>query len=208
MKITVITDPGLKEELLSAGMDVPGRINWVEHLADAGQADVIIDLLFVPSKERISSLLSMKPSLVLINDIIGKEKNIPSYFVRFNGWKSFLKRSLVEATCTDKDLKEKTEKVFSLFKKELRWVADVTGFISPRVVSMIVNEAFFALDENISSQEEIDIAMKLGTNYPYGPFEWSEIIGLQNIHELLLALKDSDARYKPSARLEKEAMNT
>ena len=48
---------------------------------------------------------------------------------------------------------------------------DIPGFISARVVSMIINEAYFALEEEVSSKEEIDTAMKLGTNYPYGPFD-------------------------------------
>jgi 3-hydroxybutyryl-CoA dehydrogenase len=47
--------------------------------------------------------------------------------------------------------------------------------------------------------------MKLGTNYPYGPFEWSKKIGLKNILELLKALRQNDDRYTISSMLEKEA---
>jgi 3-hydroxybutyryl-CoA dehydrogenase len=53
---------------------------------------------------------------------------------------------------------------------------------------MIVNEAFIALKEGVSTKEEIDIAMKLGTNYPYGPFEWAEKIGTERIKNLLSKL--------------------
>ena len=42
---------------------------------------------------------------------------------------------------------------------------------------MIINEAFLALQEGVSTKEEINTAMKLGTNYPLGPFEWVEKIG-------------------------------
>ena len=55
------------------------------------------------------------------------------------------------------------------------------GFITARVIAMIINEAFFALQENVSSKEEIDTAMRLGTNYPYGPFEWTKLIGIDKI---------------------------
>ncbi|TMI92961.1 MAG: hypothetical protein E6H08_11285 [Bacteroidetes bacterium] len=82
---------------------------------------------------------------------------------------------------------------------------DVKGFISPRVVSMIINEAYFALEENVSKKEEIDIAMKLGTNYPYGPFEWSKKIGLKNIAALLTELSKTEKRYQPADLLLKEA---
>jgi 3-hydroxybutyryl-CoA dehydrogenase len=65
------------------------------------------------------------------------------------------------------------------------------------VVSMIINEAFIALGENVSTREEIDTAMKLGTNYPYGPFEWAELIGVENIISLLNKLSEKDNHYQP-----------
>src|ERR1700710_2457559 len=49
-----------------------------------------------------------------------------------------------------------------------------------RVVAMIINEAYYALDAGVSSKESIDLAMKLGTGYPYGPFEWADRIGLRS----------------------------
>jgi 3-hydroxybutyryl-CoA dehydrogenase len=83
-------------------------------------------------------------------------------------------------------------------------VPDVKGFISARVVSMIINEAYFALEEKVSTKREIDTAMKLGTNYPYGPFEWGDLIGVKNIYELLNELSKTDSRYTPAALLKKE----
>ena len=66
---------------------------------------------------------------------------------------------------------------------------------------MIINEAYFALEDNVSSKAEIDTAMKLGTNYPYGPFEWASVIGTENILTLLQKLYLTDSRYKPSQLL-------
>ena len=48
--------------------------------------------------------------------------------------------------------------------------------------------------------------MKLGTNYPYGPFEWSKKIGLKKIYDLLTLLAKTNARYEPSPLLKKEAL--
>ena len=81
------------------------------------------------------------------------------------------------------------------------WVGDDYGFIAARIISMIINEAYFALEENVSTKEQIDVAMKLGTNYPYGPFEWSKKIGLINILNLLQKLAQGDPRYTVCALL-------
>ena len=88
--------------------------------------------------------------------------------------------------------------------RKAEWLPDVKGFISPRVISMIINEAYFTLESRVSTKEEIDIAMKLGTNYPYGPFEWSEKIGLNRIYSLLLQLSMTDPKYTPCELLRLE----
>ena len=69
---------------------------------------------------------------------------------------------------------------------------------------MIVNEAYFTFEAQTSTKDEIDIAMRLGTNYPKGPFEWSREIGLKNIFDLLMHLSRSDKRYRPSGAIELE----
>jgi 3-hydroxybutyryl-CoA dehydrogenase len=79
----------------------------------------------------------------------------------------------------------------------------VPGFITARVIAMIINEAWFALEEGVSTKEEIDTAMKLGTNYPYGPFEWGKEIGLKNIHALLDKLSKLNPRYSPAELMTK-----
>jgi 3-hydroxybutyryl-CoA dehydrogenase len=114
---------------------------------------------------------------------------------------------LIEAFCQNEKLKTKAEEVFSCFNKKIEWTPDIPGFLTPRVISMIINEAYFALDEKVSTKKEIDLAMKLGTNYPYGPFEWSERIGLKNIHALLSELHKTNSRYEPAALLKQEALS-
>ena len=61
------------------------------------------------------------------------------------------------------------------------FVKDEPGFVSARIVAMMINEAYFTWEAGTSTKEEIDIAMKLGTGYPYGPFEWGEKIGLRGL---------------------------
>jgi 3-hydroxybutyryl-CoA dehydrogenase len=76
------------------------------------------------------------------------------------------------------------------------------GFVFPRTIVQIINEAYFALDEKVASREDINRAMKFGVNYPKGPFEWSA--GKEDvIRTLLLELhfKTKDLRYIPSPSL-------
>jgi 3-hydroxybutyryl-CoA dehydrogenase len=77
------------------------------------------------------------------------------------------------------------------------------GFVFPRIVSMIINEAYFALDEYLATENNIDIAMKFGVNYPLGPFEWSRKIGAKSVLYLLEELFTStqDGRYLPAKGL-------
>jgi 3-hydroxybutyryl-CoA dehydrogenase len=131
---------------------------------------------------------------------------LPVNFIRINGWPTFLKRKVVESSCNSDDLEASAEKIFSLFNRIAEWVPDVPGFITARVISMIINEAYFTLDEKVSGKNEIDIAMKLGTNYPYGPFEWSEKIGLKKVYELLTMLSKTNSRYEPADLLKKETL--
>ncbi len=205
MKIAVITDDVLKEEWQAPGRQETALVEWLSEPVVVKDADCYIDLLFHPDAERINKLQKLHPAIVIVNSVIATLNNLPENFIRMNGWPGFLKRAVVESSCGTDDLKIGVKKIFAQFNRTAEWVPDVPGFISARVICMIINEAYFALDEKVSSKNEIDTAMKLGTNYPYGPFEWSEKIGLKNVCELLTTLSNSNSRYEPAALLKKEA---
>lgn len=202
MEIVVLTNDSLKKELLSDATSVNADIVWIEEasqLQSIEKADVFIDLLYEPSHRPLFA--HFPDALVIINSVENTLQESNAAFVRINGWTTFLQSSLIEAVVLEEENKVKAEAVFSLFNKKLEWVADEVGFITPRVVSMIINEAFIALNEGLSTKEEIDTAMKLGTNYPYGPFEWAEKIGLKKVLSLLQRLSKENHRYIPSSLL-------
>jgi len=143
---------------------------------------------------------------VIVNSVTDTLKDINAPFVRINAWPGFFKRSVIEASCNSKSLKEKTERIFNGLNKKTEWVPDEPGFITARVIAMVINEAWYALEEGISTKEEIDIAMRLGTNYPYGPFEWGNQIGLRNIYALLDKLGKSNNRYQPAELMKKQVI--
>jgi 3-hydroxybutyryl-CoA dehydrogenase len=70
--------------------------------------------------------------------------------------------------------------------------------IGARILAAIVNEAASAVADGVATPEAIDVAMRLGTNYPSGPLEWGERIGLAHVVHTLDALHASvpDGRYR------------
>ena len=206
MKIAVIADDKLREELSAQGLSKEADVEWLKEIAASANTDIYIDLLFIQNTERINALKKLQPALIIVNSITTIFSELPPDFVRFNGWPGFLKRPIIEAAYAEEQNKEIAESALSCFNKTTEWVPDVPGFITARVVSMIINEAYFALQDKVSSKDEIDTAMKLGMNYPYGPFEWSKKIGLENIYKLLAKLAETNRRYEPAELLKKEAL--
>jgi len=207
MELVVCATEELKTELLAWDLKDNARVHWIdkpENFFDHKRADAFIDLLFEDSAERTKILDKLAGKPVIINAVIPTLSGLPAGIARINGWNGFLKRSLIEASGNDKC--EEVAEIFSHFNRTVEWIPDIPGLISARVISMIINEAYFALEEELSTREEIDTAMKLGTNYPYGPFEWSRLIGLEKIYELLNTLSIKEKRYQPAPLLVKEAL--
>ena len=147
--------------------------------------------------------LDKKP--VFINSVLQTLADVhaPEHVLRINGWPSFLSRTVWEIAG---QVNENIDSVFKLLNIKINTVKDEPGFITARIIAMIVNEAYFAVEDDVSSKDEIDIAMRLGTNYPFGPFEWAKLIGTNNILTLLQKLNTADNRYLPSKLLIKEVM--
>ena len=141
---------------------------------------------------------------VFINSVSNtlKESYHPKNVVRMNGWNGFIQRNVWEVAG---DMSQQHIYILNAINKSYTITPDEPGFIAPRILSMIINEAYFAKEQNVSTETEIDTAMKLGTNYPKGPFEWKAEIGISNILSLLEKLSKSDKRYQPSLLLIKEA---
>ncbi len=127
--------------------------------------------------------------------------NAKANIIRINAWPGFLEKEIWEIAGL---ISTEVATILKTVNKKYITVDDEPGFVSARIIAMIINEAYFAKGENVSTETEIDIAMKLGTNYPYGPFEWSNIIGLKNIYQLLKKLTETDERYLPASEMENE----
>ncbi|KEO80982.1 3-hydroxyacyl-CoA dehydrogenase family protein [Tumebacillus flagellatus] len=100
------------------------------------------------------------------------------------------------------------ESVLADLGREAEWVQDSAGLVLPRLVSVIINEAVTALVEGVANADDIDIAMKLGTNYPHGPLAWADRIGLDQVYATLQGVYDEqqEDRYRPAPQLRRLVM--
>ncbi|MBO3699433.1 3-hydroxyacyl-CoA dehydrogenase family protein [Roseivirga sp. E12] len=123
----------------------------------------------------------------------------------FNGLPTFVDREILEVSLLDQDSLQELNNICKAIGTDLEVVNDRVGMVTPRIIAMIINEAFYTVQEGTATKEDVDLGMKLGTNYPYGPFEWCEMIGIQNIYELLEALYEDtkEERYKICPLLKK-----
>jgi 3-hydroxybutyryl-CoA dehydrogenase len=82
-------------------------------------------------------------------------------------------------------------------------VSDGPGLVRARILCCLINEAASALMEGVATAEDIDLAMKLGTNYPYGPLEWADHLGLDFVLGVMIGLFEEwgDDRYRPTPLL-------
>jgi 3-hydroxybutyryl-CoA dehydrogenase len=206
MKIAVLANNVSKEEFLSKKISSTVEIIMAESLSQLlliKNADAYFDFEFVMDDETIKQLSSFLPKPVFINSVVNTLTEINQPFIRINAWPTFLKRNVCEIV-VDENQKIIAKEVLDKLEWSFQFVPDAAGMISARIIAMIINEAYYTFEDDVSTKKEIDIAMKLGTNYPFGPFEWSEKIGLKNIYDLLLQLSKTDNRYTISKSLEKE----
>lgn len=162
------------------------------------------DALFI--MERNFGVLNNEIKIpVFINEVTQTMQllQLPSKVIRVNLWPGFADNAVWEIAG---ELTSQHELILKELGKKFLLLADNPGLISARVISMIINEAYFTMEEGVSSEEEIDTAMKLGTNYPYGPVEWGKKIGLKKILELLRVLSTTNNKYHPAPLLEKNSI--
>ncbi len=201
MQIVIKSTLGQQIAVASFFSNMDAQLIWIDGNDAIPEADVYFDCCFETDGNAFP-LITQQP--VFVNAIIEFGESIPSNCIRFNGWSGFLHESSIEIASSNSNILDQGVQLLTKLKKKALIAPDQPGMVSARVVAMIINEAYFALGEAISSKKDIDTAMKLGTNYPFGPFEWSEKIGLKNIYSLLQKLNESSTRYAIAPAMIKE----
>ncbi|MFE1432540.1 3-hydroxyacyl-CoA dehydrogenase [Streptomyces griseoaurantiacus] len=97
--------------------------------------------------------------------------------------------------------------LFQALGKDVSVIGDAPGMIVARTVARIIDLAHDAVAKGVATEEDVDTAMRLGVNYPLGPFEWSRRLGRNWAYALLddLHLRDPSGRYAPSLALYRHA---
>ena len=198
MTIAVWADKNQWEELTFGCTGVC----WIK-LESVNEIVMAADAYFIlKDKMNFTPVSIEKP--VVINAVAEtlQSLQLPVNVTRINAWPGFLARSSWEIAG---NISYDLQTVMTAINKQMIPVKDEPGLVAARTIAMLINEAYFALGEGISTKAAIDIAMQLGTNYPHGLFAWADKIGVQNIYSLLLILQQQDNSYLPAPLLQKAA---
>ena len=125
----------------------------------------------------------------------------PHQFIGMHFFNPVHKMKLVEIIRgleTDDDTFAIAETVSRKMGKDTVQVKESPGFVTSRINALIGNEAFYMLQEGISSARDIDKALKLGLNHPMGPFEMIDLVGLDTRLSILNFLHQTlGEKYRP-----------
>ena len=214
MKVTLLSEPqhgAILTEFFSAHPTL--------ELVTSG-ADVVIDCLFFDLEEKYTSLHSFesKEAILISNSLTAPATAIARHST---GYKRVIAVPMIPSQLAtqksieysiplqQEDVTSNKEMLKSIFRKDIEKIGDCVAGIFPRTIAMVINEAAFALQEGVATAVDIDMAMKLGTNYPKGPLAWCDEIGAYTIVAILEALQVEYGhdRYKiaPLLRLNAEA---
>ncbi|NQU31089.1 MAG: 3-hydroxybutyryl-CoA dehydrogenase [Anaerolineae bacterium] len=194
-------------------------INFVSNMDTIGEADLVIEaatenpeLKFkifreMDEKARPDAILATNTSSISITKIAAvtsrPEKVIGMHFM--NPVPLMKLVEVIRGIATSDEVTETILQACEAMGKTPVEANDSPGFISNRILCPMINEAVFALQENVGTPEAIDEVMKLGMNHPMGPLALGDLIGLDVVFFVMEVLQHDlgEDKYRPAYLLRK-----
>jgi len=192
-------------------------IAFVPDLSQASAADILIEAttetpdlkikLFkeIDAAARPEAILATNTSSISITKIAAATRR-PGKVIGMHFMNPVPLMKLVEVIrglgTSDETTSTVTELCRSMGKEPVE-ANDSPGFISNRILCPMINEAIFALQENVGTAEAIDTVMKLGMNHPMGPLALADLIGLDVVLFVMEVLQRDlgEDKYRPAPLL-------
>lgn len=203
-----------KQKMTATQADsVMANLRAVASLADLGGCDLIIEAVSenLELKKKIwaevdrvakpGALFASNTSSISITELAASTRR-PDCFAGMHFMNPVPVMKLVEgirgiqtSDSTFQTIRATAEKMGKTFVE----ARDMPGFAVNRILMPMINEAVYALYEGIASVEDIDTAMKLGTNQPMGPLTLADFIGLDTCLAIMEVLHEGlgDTKYRP-----------
>lgn len=174
---------------------------------DLSTFDAIFDLNFEDHLEDASNYNEVTTPLFLSSVTVNLYEFFPKKTVYgINALPTMIGRNTLEICSTSENSDAITDICKSIGWENVEWVDCRVGMVTPRIISMIINEAYYTVQEGTANRDDIDKGMKLGTAYPKGPFQWCSEMGLSNVYSVLDAMWNDtrEERYKICPLLKSE----
>lgn len=199
--------------------EILSRICGTTDLSDLRDADVIIEAVFENRNIKKSlfkeldelcpekTIFATNTSSIPITDLASATKR-PDRFIGMHFMNPVPIMKLVEVIRGMKTSSETVETIKEMATKMGKTpveVNDYPGFVSNRLLMLMINEAAYCLMEGVATREAIDNVMTLGMNHPMGPLKLADLIGLDVCLSIMETLYEgfSDPKYRPCPLLRK-----
>jgi len=209
-----------EKKVISESKDtIMERISFVESVDKFSECDVVIEAIVENEKEK-KVLLKKVEEVVGENAVIasntssisitslGSALRKPERFMGIHFFNPVPLMNLIELIKGVRTSEETVKKGIDFsksLKKEFVVVNDSPGFVTTRIIVMLVNEGAFEYSEGLASKEDIDKALKLGGNFPMGPLTLGDLIGLDTVVNIMDTMYEAfkDPKYRAAPILRK-----